>query len=81
MLVVNLAVNHPRPPDLARPLSFIEVAQVGIITETADKMETVLTDAFVEGAIREESVCNDKMRQLQQFFAVTLDVPDVMFSE
>lgn len=54
---------------------------MGIITETADKMEAVLTDAFVEGAIREESVFNDKMRQLQQFFAVTLDVPDVMFSE
>ena len=54
---------------------------MGIITETADKMEAVLTDAFVEGAIREESVCNDKMRQLQQFFAVTLDVPDVMFCE
>ena len=80
-LVVNLAVNDPRPPPLARPLPFIEVAQVGIVTETADKMEAVLADASVEGSILEESVCNDEMRQPQQFFAVTLDDPDVMLSE
>jgi len=40
VLVVYLAVNYPGPSPFARPLSLIEVVQAGIITETADEMET-----------------------------------------
>ena len=81
VFVVNLAVNHSGPSPLTRLLSFIEVAQVGIVTETADEMEAILTDAVVEGTVREESVCHDEVRQLQQFLAVTLNDSDVVLRE
>ena len=54
---------------------------MGVVTETADEMEAVFTDALVEGAIREECVCHDEMGEFEQFLAVTLDDADVVLRE
>ena len=61
VLVVNLAVNHPRSSPSASPLTLIEVAQVGIVTETADEVEAVLAYAIAECAVGEECVSHYEM--------------------
>ena len=81
MLAVNLAVYHLGPSPLAGPPAFIEIAEVGIVTEAADKMKAVLSDSLVECAVREERVSHYQVRQLQKFLAVSLDDTDVVLRE
>ena len=44
-------------------------------------MEAVFTDTIVEGAVREECICHDKMGQFEQILSVALDDTDVVLRE
>ena len=46
---------------------------MGIVAEAADEVESQCTDAFIEGAGREEGVGNDKAGQFEKFLAIALD--------
>ena len=80
-LQVYLAVNRLGPSPLATSLSLVQIAQVGIVAETADEMEAVLMDAVIESTCGEECVGNDKVGQLQQILAVALDDSNVMIDK
>ena len=47
MSIVNLPVNHLGSPRLSCPLALIEIAEVGIVTETTDEVEAVFADTIV----------------------------------
>ena len=81
MSIVNLPVNHLGSPRLSCPLALIEIAEVGIVTETTDEVEAVFADTIVEGAVRKECICHDKMGQFEQLLAVALDDTDVVLRE
>ena len=81
MAIVDLPVNHPRSSPLAGLLALVEIAEMGIVTQTADEMEAVFAYTVMEGSVREERVSHDEMGQLEQFLAVSLDDTDVVLRE
>ena len=81
MTVVYLAVDDLWPSPLSRSPTFVEIAEVCVVTEAADEMETVFPDAIAEGPVGEECVIHYEKGESQQLLAVPFDHPDVVLSE